>query len=122
MREVELVERKELFAYVAEHHQVNPEYLWKKNPNYAVLRHHHNRKWYAIVMDVEAEKLGLKGTQLEEIINLKLEPELIEILQQSEGYLPAYHMNKQHWISVQLKKVAPEQILKLLEMSYKFTK
>lgn len=31
-------------------------------------------------------------------------------------------MNKQHWISVQLKKVAPEQILKLLEMNYKFTK
>lgn len=29
-------------------------------------------------MDVEAEKLGLKGTQLEEIIDLKLEPELIE--------------------------------------------
>ena len=54
--------RKELFAYVAEHHQVNPEYLWKKNPNYAVLRHHYNRKWYAIIMDVEAEKLGLKGT------------------------------------------------------------
>lgn len=116
------MERKELFAYIAEHHQVNPEYLWKKNPNYAVLRHHYNRKWYAIIIDVEAEKLGLKGTQLEEIIDLKLEPELIEILQQSEGYLPAYHMNKQHWISVQLKKVAPEQILKLLEMSYKFTK
>ena len=109
------MKRKELFAYVAEHHQVNPEYLWKKNPNYAVLRHH-------FVKNVETEKLGLKGTQLEEIIDLKLEPELIEILQQSEGYLPAYHMNKQHWISVQLKKVAPEQILKLLEMSYKFTK
>ena len=71
---------------------------------------------------LKAEKLGLKGTQLEESIDLKLEPDLIEILQQSEGYLPAYHMNKQHWISVQLKKVAPEQILKLLEMSYKFTK
>ncbi|WP_285228544.1 hypothetical protein [Ligilactobacillus salivarius] len=37
------MKRKELFAYVAEHHQVNPEYLWKKNPNYAVLRHHYNR-------------------------------------------------------------------------------
>ena len=116
------MERKELFAYIAEHYQVNPEYLWKKNPNYAVLRHRHNRKWFAIVMDVESEKLVLKGNQLEEIIDLKLEPELIEILQQSEGYLPAYHMNKQHWISIQLKKVAPEQMLKLLEMSYELTK
>ena len=35
------------------------EYLWKKDPDSAVLRHK-SGKWYAIIMAVEKETLGLE--------------------------------------------------------------
>ena len=39
-----------------------------------------------------------------------------------EGYLPAYHMNKSHWISILLGgAVEAEEIKNLLEMSYEMT-
>ncbi|WP_316378062.1 MmcQ/YjbR family DNA-binding protein, partial [Enterococcus faecium] len=36
---------------------------------------------------------------------LKVDPELGGILRGKEGYFPAYHMNKEHWISIDLRKI-----------------
>ena len=42
-----------------EQYGTEPEYLWKKDPDSAVLRHK-NGKWYAIIMAVEKKTLGLE--------------------------------------------------------------
>ena len=44
---------QQLLDYVLKQYGTQPEYLWKSHPDYAVLRHTDNRKWYAIVMNVE---------------------------------------------------------------------
>ena len=44
---------QQIFDYVFTQYGTQPEYLWKTHPDYAVLRHSDNRKWYAIVMNVE---------------------------------------------------------------------
>ena len=44
---------QQVFEYVFTQYGTKPEYLWKTHPDYAVLRHADNRKWYAIVMNVE---------------------------------------------------------------------
>ena len=55
-----------------------------------------------------------------EIMNVKLNPILIEDLLHEEGFLPAYHMNKKYWISVIIDKVllTDEAIKDVLEKSW----
>ncbi|MEC3941414.1 MmcQ/YjbR family DNA-binding protein [Enterococcus mundtii] len=43
-------------------------------------------------------------------------------MKKSKGYYPAYHMNKNHWISVALNgAVAEKQLFYLLKESYDLT-
>ena len=101
---------------------VEPEYPWPDEPGYAVLRHPDNRKWFAVVMDVPRDKLGLSGVEEIEVLNLKCDPELIGFLRSRPGFLPAYHMNKIKWISVLLDGTVPEEeIRNLIDMSYDLT-
>ena len=51
---------QQVFEYVFTQYGTQPEYLWKTHPDYAVLRHADNRKWYTIVMNVEKSSLGLR--------------------------------------------------------------
>ena len=53
--------RDELFAYVKATFGTEPDYPWPQEPEYAVLRHADNGKWYGIVMSVPLSKLGLPG-------------------------------------------------------------
>ena len=43
-----------------------------------MFRHPGNRKWFAIVMDVPDEKLGLEGDAIADIVNVKLDPGLVD--------------------------------------------
>lgn len=114
--------KQHVLSYIKEQYGVMPEYLWHKFPDYAVFRHSNNRKWFAAVMNVPAAKLGLSGEDIKEIINLKCNPLLIGSLRESEGFLPAYHMNKENWISVLLDgTVDKDEICRLIDMSYELT-
>ena len=44
--------REKLFDYVANQYGINPDYPFSTAPTYAVLRHPHNNKWFALVADV----------------------------------------------------------------------
>ena len=114
--------RKKLFKYVNEKYGTTPEYLWARFPDYAVLRHSDNRKWYAIIMDVSADKLGLDG-QKADILNVKLDDELLtDMLTQREGFFPAYHSRQRSWISVLLDgTVQFNEICELIDISYNVT-
>ena len=115
--------RQELFDHVKKQYKVSPEYLWKKYPEYAVLRHADNNKWFALVAMVEREKLGLDEDGKVDVVNLKIDDLFFkDMLLQENGMLPAYHMNKQHWITVLLDGSVPrERIYDLLDMSYMAT-
>ena len=55
-----------------------------------VFRRKDNDKWFAIIMDVPADKLGLDGSQSIDIVNLKADPGLVdELTRHGEGFLPA---------------------------------
>ena len=54
-----------------------------------------------------------------EIVNLKCETDLIPTLIRESGIYPAYHMNKQYWISVDIEKYEDAEKFKMLvDMSY----
>ena len=110
--------RQDVLAFALEQYGTEPEYLWSSAPAYAVLRHR-NGKWYGIVMDVPREKLGLSGQGCVDVLNVKCEPELIGAFRQRDGFLPAYHMNRSHWLTVLLDGTGDrETSVSLLDMSY----
>ena len=112
------VDREEIFEYVKKQYGTIPEYLWSSSPDSAVLRHK-NGKWYAVIMNVEKSKLGLDGDNTVEIIDVKCDPEMTGMIIQTYGFLPGYHMNKQHWITILLDgTVGESKILDFLDMSY----
>ena len=114
--------RDELQRYIFDHYSTEPDYPWADAPNHAVFRHGGNRKWFALVLDVPRNKLGLSGTQMIDVVNLKCDPILIGSLRGEPGIFPAYHMNKDNWITAALDGSAPDDTIRmLLEMSYAAT-
>ena len=121
--------REEILAFAASEYSTTPEYLWAKNPRFAVLRHKDSRKWFGLIMDVPRERLGLgedasslTASPEVDILNVKCDPMLSGSLRMQTGILPGYHMNKGNWISILLDgTVNIEQIFTLLDMSYELT-
>lgn len=113
--------RQKIFDWVKQQYGIEPDYPWKSNN--AVVRHSKNRKWFAVILEVSQDKLGLSGDALVDVINVKCEPILIGSLRMQEGFHPAYHMNKDKWISIRLDgSVSEDQIKNLVDLSYQLTK
>lgn len=114
--------RKIVFDYAKETYGTEPEYLWEKTPDSAILRHSSNNKWYAAVLDVQKFRLGLEGDEVVDILDVKCDPMLIGSLTEKNGYFKAYHMNKEKWITIILDGTVPdEEIFGLIDLSYELT-
>lgn len=112
----------ELKKFIMENYSAEADCPWLNYPNYEVFRHSSNQKWFALIMDVPKDKLGLQGTELLDVVNFKCDPILTGSLRGEAGIFTAYHMNKEQWITVALDgSVSDEQIKMLLDMSYEAT-
>ena len=112
--------RQEIFNWAKQQYGTEPEYPWADGN--AVLRHKENNKWYAVILEVRRDKLGLDGEGIVDVINIKSDPMLIGSLRTRPGFHPAYHMNKDKWISIRLDGViSQDEIKELIVLSYKLT-
>ena len=112
-------QRERIMRYMQDTYGTEAEYLWADSPDSAVFRHPASRKWYAIIMRVLPERLGLSGEQTLDVMNVKCSTIMIGSLLSTKGFFPAYHMNKNHWISIVLDgSISDDQIIPLLELSY----
>lgn len=100
---------------------VNP---FKKHPDILAFVNERN-KWYALLLDVEYNKLN-KNTDITtkvKILNVKYPTDRILEIIDNKNIFPAYHMNKKHWISVVLdKNIKLETIKELIDISYSLVK
>lgn len=113
------MQRERITQYIQDTYGTQAEYLWADSPDSAVFRHPASRKWYAALMRVLPEKLGLSGEEALDILDVKCSTIMIGSLLSTKGFLPAYHMNKNHWVSIVLDdSVSDNQINSLLELSY----
>ena len=95
------------------------EFLWDKLPIAAILRHKVSRKWYAIFMKIPAQRLGIDDKNHIEILNLKVKSENIAKIVDKIKFFPAYHMNKNNWVTVNLNKIEHlSEIIPLILESY----
>ena len=115
--------REQFIDYVQKKYGTKPDYPWEKLPAYAVFRHSDNEKWYALLMDIPAEKIGINRDERVDVIDLKVAPELVGSLRKKPGIYPAYHMNKEHWITVLLDgQLDAKEIHSLVEDSFRLTR
>ena len=122
IRELLIMYREELRQYIFDNYSALPDHPWAKYPDNEVFRHPNNKKWFAIIMNVPVRRLGLKGTQKIDIVNLKCDPIMIGSLRDTPGFYPAYHMNKDNWITCILDGTVNEDAIKtLLDISYDTT-
>lgn len=114
--------RKELEKYISETYSADPEYPWESSPASTVFRHAANRKWFALLMDIPRSKLGMQSDDMISVVNLKCDPLMTGSVCMKKGIYPAYHMNKNYWISVALDGTVPDETVKmLLDMSFDAT-
>lgn len=83
------------------------EFFWKKFPDNAIIRRADNRKWHALLVKVAADKAGLTSSELVDLLIVRAEPATIAAKLQAGTALPAYHMNKQPWLSYQFDQKTP---------------
>lgn len=105
--------KRSYLPYCLDAFGTSPDYPFDEDFETAVLRHADNRKWYAIVMRVSRKKFGFRSDEVIDVVNLKLPTEMFGSFGAADGVYPAYHMNKQHWISVLLPD-APDDVIEFL--------
>lgn len=108
--------RKLVFKHIGEKYDTLPDYPFDDDT--AVLRNRYG-KWYGIIMNVSKRCLGFNNEERIDVLNVKCNPEVIRSLVTEPGFLPAYHMNKKHWLSILLDgSVDIEEIYALIGVSY----
>lgn len=113
---------KQVVEHIKEHYGDELEFLWLDLPNAAVFRHKENKKWYAVLIAINARKLGLKKDENVSIINVKTKPEFIDEIVDNTRYFRAYHMNKKHWLTIKLdESVEFKAVREFVATSYQMT-
>lgn len=116
------MKRKDIINYITETYSAEEEHPFMQYPDFAVFRHANNKKWFAVIMNITKNKLGLKDDGRIDIINLKCDPVMTGSLRNDCGIFPAYHMSKTNWISVSLDgSVDDDKIKWLLDLSFDLT-
>ncbi len=114
--------RQELIDYIFDTYSVEPDYPFPRDDTSCVFRHIDNRKWFGIAMVIPYRTLGISRKGNVDILNIKCDPIIAGSLRGKTGFRPAYHMNKDKWITVLLDGSAGQQeITALLDMSYSMT-
>lgn len=110
--------REDILHYVSSQYGTEPENPWIDLPGHTVLRHL-NGKWYGIIMHIPRSKLGINANDNVNILVSKCDPMMRDLLLSEKGFYPAYHMNKEHWITVVLDgSVNADLAFHILDMSH----
>lgn len=111
-----------LLKYIKEKYNDEPTFEWETSPNFGVFRNKDTKKWYALVMNINFNKIEENKNEEVEIVNIKLdENEILELLKQ-DGFYKAWHMNKKYWISIVLNDTIDDKLLfELLDQSYDYS-
>ena len=116
----EILTKQNAIAYIRNNYGVAEDYPWDDSDAF-VFRHRVSRKWFCLFMDISASYLGIDDDHIITVVNLKAPRSMRDDLLREEGIYPAYHMNKQHWISLDLRKANEKMLEVLIDMSFKAT-
>lgn len=113
-----------IVKHIKTEYSAEPEFLWPdRYPGYAVFRHGDNKKWFALVATISSKSLRLKDDQEIDVINLKFDKnQTYDFAETNDHIFPAYHMNKNNWITIWLDGALTDELtFKLVQKSYLLT-
>lgn len=114
--------REAMLRYARESYGTQPDCPFAGDTDSLVLRHEGSGRWFALLMRVKAGAMGLPGEGRIDVMNVKADPALAVSLRGRPGILPAYHMNKERWVSVLLDGSVPMGLAcALMDMSFELT-
>lgn len=107
------MDRKEVINFCLKLPDTYEDYPFPDDNDSVTMKHKKNKKWFALIMNVNGK----------EYLNIKTNPEYSELLRKTYSYIiPAYHMNKEHWNTIILGDECDSKLIKeLLELSYELT-
>ena len=116
-------ERKSVIEYALSLPNTGADNPFEGDFDTTVLRHTDTGKWFGIIMNISGDKVGLSADSRVDVMNVKCKPEdAFTAREMSCGIVPAYHMNKKHWISIILNGSVERELTEaLLEASYDLT-
>lgn len=98
-----------------------PDFPWtsEANKDFGVFRNQKNRKWYGLVMHIPYQNFKNQEGNVD-VLNVKVKnpDHVIDRI----TVFPAYHMNKENWISILLDdSFSDEAVMKYIQESRSFT-
>jgi predicted DNA-binding protein (MmcQ/YjbR family) len=110
---------EELHEYVAGQYGADPAHMFRQDPTIAIFKRPDNKKWFAATKEIECRTLGIERDGRVGIVNVKLDSLIVASLRTREGFCPAYHMNRDNWITILLDgSVDDEEVYTFLDMSF----
>ena len=113
--------RKDFEELVFDTYGIEADYPFSDDYESGVFRHR-DGKWFAIAMNIPNRKIGIDDNEKTDIVNFKCAPEVIEsLVGREQGIYRAYHMNKMHWLTVNLSESDEALVSWLLGISFELT-
>ena len=114
--------REEVLEYALRQFDVRPDSPFDEDFDTMVLRHPASGKWFGLIMNVNEDRLSLESGRrggFADVLNVKCDPEVGASLVNGKSIIPAYHMNKEYWITAALDgSVSESDIKMLLDISF----
>lgn len=112
----------QIIKYIKQKYNDELEFLWD-SLDAAIWRNKDSAKWYGLLMQVDAQRLGFKEEKLLEIINLHYQKDKVNEVINNKTIIPGYHMNKKSWISIILDNDEDINLIyQLIDNSYALAK
>ena len=67
------MDRQMVFYFIYKKYRTLPDYPWRRYDSNAVFRHADNRKWFALVMDVQGDNLVLSVSEYVNVREMKIQ-------------------------------------------------
>ena len=108
-----------IHAYIRTHYQAEPVKAFKEDPGIEVFARPDNGKWFAATKNIRCSSVDVAGDGRIEILNVRLDPRVVGSLRTREGYRPAWHMNRNKWVTVLLDgSVNEDEVHDLIDQAY----
>lgn len=113
--------KKQLIQYMLDTYGIEADYPWMTAPENAIFRNPRNQKWFAVLLGQLSKRcLGLLDDGNADVLNLKCDPLMTFSLIDNRRIFRAYHMNKEHWISILLDSgITMDELSFLVDLSYR---
>lgn len=113
----------DVHAYIRGQYGIEPVKAFKEDPGIMVFARADNGKWFAATKNIRCSSVDVAGSGRIDILNVRLDPRAVASLRSREGFRPAWHMNRNKWVTVLLDgTVSDDEIRQLIDRAYECVK